>query len=181
MRNSLKIAISSLALSFILTGCIATKSYDFKPSTQQISTLDNSKVIEYKVTDINVKIADESTRGDIDAIPDILIQNLKSELDNTIINSGIFDISSDKNISISLIINEVDSPMLSSTFPTKMTVQYMIKNDNKIIYQENIESLAETEMSFSFLGGTRQMESVNRTVRLNIINFIKSAQNKLGK
>lgn len=180
MKNVIKILTLSLTALFLLTGCIATKSYDFKPGADQLQSINNSKTVDYKVVNINVSIADENSRGDIDAIPDILVTNLKSELDRTIIESNVFNISSDNDVNVKVIINEVDSPLISNNFPTKMKAQYILLKDNNELFNETIESLAETEFSYSFLGGTRQMESVNRTVRQNIINFLKTVENKLG-
>jgi len=169
-------------IPFAMTGCIATKSYDFKPSARTLEhNIDSNKQLPYRVIEVKTALAPEDARGDIDGAKAAIVENMRNNLDDAIVSSGLFDLNSDNDIKISVTIFKIDTPMMSTSFPADMSAEYKVTLKDKVLYKKTITSVAETEMSFSFLGGTRQMESVNRTVRKNIVNFLSDAQKELAK
>lgn len=182
MNTIIKSTLLAFGTIFLMTGCVATKSYDFRPSEVKMSQkIDVTNKLPYTVIEVNTKLAPDDLRGDIDAVPAMLLENMKSGLDDAIISSGLFSLNGENSIQLDVEILEVDTPPISITFPTDMRAKYIATKDGKLIYSKVISSKAKTESSFSFYGGTRQMESVNRSVRGNIINFLADIQIALSE
>ena len=179
--KKIKFGIMVSMLPLLMSGCIATKSYDFRPSTDKLANkIDVTNQLPYRVVKVSTQFAPKEQMEDVNAIPNMLIENMRNELDTAIVSSGIFDLNAENNdITIKTIIYRVETPLMSITFPADMKAEYIVYKSDEVIYRRIITSKAHTESSFSFLGGTRQMESINRVVQNNIINFLADIQRTL--
>ena len=99
----------------------------------------------------------------------------KNALENALIRANAFDSSNTKHVIILVKILEYWQPFMSGEFPTTITAQYEIIDaaNGAIVFTSTITSVGKTEMGHAFLGKTRSLESQNRGVQMNIIQFIQ--------
>ena len=102
----------------------------------------------------------------------------KNALENALIRANAFDLTSEKKVSVLVKVLQYWQPSMSGTFPTTVTAQYDIldASTGSIVFSSTIETVGKTEMSHAFVGAIRSLESQNRAVQMNIIQFIQQLE-----
>ena len=111
-------------------------------------------------------------------------QHWKSALENALIRANAFDSSNDKKVAILVKVLEYAPPSGGFTMKTIVSAQYDIlnTNDGSIVFTSTIKSEGVVPLDYAFLGLTRALESQNRAVQENIIQFIQQLETaKLDK
>lgn len=111
-------------------------------------------------------------------------QHWKNGLENALIRANAFDASSEKKVAILVKVLEYWQPSAAFNFETTVTAQYDILDtgDGSIVFTSTVSSVGKVETGYAFLGLTRALESQNRAVQENIIQFISQLESaKLDK
>ena len=166
---SLKLCVLVVVL-LALGGCASAPPLDF--TVQDVGTLQNRK--EAELRSITVGYATKSQTGkniESDAgLPPIWKEALQDALNRSLA----FKDDAALKVNLSVRIVEVDAPAMGASMTTKVGAIYEIvdRATGDLLMAETVMSEGVVPIGYSLLGFTRARESVNRSVRNNIADFI---------
>jgi hypothetical protein len=149
-----------LATILFLSSCVSMKvenmsvnneAYVFKSSgkTVTVATIKDFNSLKFKELDFNQS----------------LIESIK--------NSKIFSVKpSNADYDITAVLVHWFQPPYSFTFHSDLRVIYMIKQQDKVLFEKEIESHSIATMNDAFIGSERAIISLERAVKQNIELFI---------
>lgn len=104
----------------------------------------------------------------------------KTSLEDSINRSLIFSDSSTNKVNVRATILEFYPPLMGASMTTFTTAKYEVQDraDGKVLFSETIRADGHVPAGYAFLGSTRVMESINRSVSSNITEFLKRLDSK---
>lgn len=164
----MKIAKIFLLLLFIQS-CATIPPVDF--TVQDVGMVSNRKDVELK--SLTVGFAPKSQQKVIELLPGPDFASLwKEGLQDSINRSLIFKDDQDTKINLSVRITELTFFGLEPTTKTSAIYEIIDRSNGDLLFAQEITSEGIVPISHAFLGNIRLLESVNRSVRNNIADFI---------
>lgn len=164
------------SLLIVLPGCVATPPMNF--SVPDVAPVGNKIEAELKSTTVTWGRPDELVGNIPPARTNDITQTWKTALIEAINRTAIFTDDAETNVSLSVKILELDAPAAGISMETPSTARYEIidRTDGSVIYTQDIHAKGHVSAGYAFMGPTRALESVNRSVQNNISSFLQSAQ-----
>lgn len=165
-------------------GCASVPPPNFTPSSVGIikqKAPANLKAISVAIAQPNEQVGKKVAIGQLALVAPAWADVpgfWKNALENALIRANAFDGTSPKQVSILVKVLEYWQPGMSAEFPTTVTAQYDIVDtaNGAILFTSVITTVGKTEMGHAFVGATRALESQNRGVQMNIIQFIQQLE-----
>lgn len=168
---AMKNLILCLAVAFILSGCASPPPLNFSvPNVGPSQTKINAEV---KSITVSVARPDEKT-GDLPMGITNIVPLWKMAIEDSLNRMAIFKDDSSRKISLSVKILKFDTPSFGIEMTTYSAARYEItdRENGTIIYTADIDSAGICPGDYAFLGVTRSIESMNRSVQNNISKFL---------
>lgn len=91
---------------------------------------------------------------------------------------AIFSDGSDRKVSLSVKVLELDVPAFGASMTTKTMARYELidRETGAIIYTQDISAEGHVPASYAFVGVIRARESINRSVQNNITQFLQALE-----
>lgn len=161
--------VSIGAALILLTGCQTPAPLDF--TVQDVGPLTNRKDAEMR--SLTVGYAAQSQQKKVDStheIPPIWKEALTDALNRSLA----FRDDADLRVNVSVRIVELDVPAAGFDMKTTAGAIYEIldRETGDLLFAETITTEGVVPLDYAFAGVTRAIESVNRSVRNNIAEFI---------
>lgn len=128
---------------------------------------------ELKSLTVSVARPDEKT-GDLPMWAAGTTTIWKTAVEDALNKMAIFKDDSSRKVALSIKILKLDAPSAGFDMTTDSAARYEIidRNDGSIIFTTDIEASGTCPIDYAFLGATRSIESVNRSVQNNISKFL---------
>lgn len=165
-------AILALAAS-ALCACTSLPPLDFAVAEAPAA----AKTIDAKLAGITVARAPDVTAKKVQA--DELIYPLwKEALSGALASSKTFSDAAASEVKIAVQVIAVDAPEFGIAMTTKTSAKYDVTNakTGAVLLSKVIDSTGVVPGDYNFMGVVRMQESINRSVRNNILEFIKVLQ-----
>ncbi len=154
----------------LLVGCSSVPPIDF--SVKNISVIENRKDADLRsiTVDYDSNLQQTTAQG-LFEIP----LNWKASLEAALNSSLAFKDNAPLKVNLTVRIVELYSPGIGTSMTTKIGAKYEISNreTGELLFSDIVESNSTVPFSYALDGLTRWKESVNRSVRANIRDFIK--------
>jgi hypothetical protein len=100
----------------------------------------------------------------------------KSSVEEALNKMAVFQDDAPKKVAISIKVLKLDVPGAGFSMTTEASARYEIidRSNGAIIYTTDVNSSGTTPADFAFAGRARAMESVNRAVQNNILQFLQA-------
>ena len=168
MKN--KKLLYAIIFSFSICGCTTTIPLDFTLSDVPTLGRKNVEMISLTIGYSNKGNPYYKKLNTNHLVPPIW----KASLEDAIHRSLVFSDGVKTKIHISVRIYEFDtaSPGASMTSTSGAVYEIVDRESGKVLFKENIRASGTVPFNYAFSGLIRIQESINRTVKNNILNFL---------
>ena len=163
--------IKVFLLLLFVQSCGTIPPVDF--TVQDVGMVSNRKDIELK--SLTVGFAPKAQQKVIQMYPGPDFASLwKEALQDSINRSLIFKDDQNTKINLSVRITELDTPEFGTSMTTRTSAIYEIidRSNGDLLFTQEITSEGIVPFEHAFIGAVRAIESINRSVRNNIADFI---------
>ena len=172
MRNNFgKFVPLTLVLLFSF-GCASLPPVNF--SVPNIGVSSTKLDAELKSLTVSIASPDEAT-GEIDPGIGIHTGSWKTALEEAFNKMAIFKDDSPRKVTLAVKILKFDTPSFGAGMTTHTSARYEIidRSDGSIIFTTDISTTGDVPFDYAFAARVRLLESINRSVQNNIIQFLQ--------
>ena len=172
MRNNFgKFVPLTLVLLFSF-GCASLPPVNF--SVPNIGVSSTKLDAELKSLTVSVARPDEAT-GEIDPGIGVHTGLWKTSLEEAFNRMAIFKDDSPRKVSLAVKILKLGVPRFGAGMTTHASARYEIidRSDGSIIFTTDISTTGDVPFDYAFAARVRLLESINRSVQNNIIQFLQ--------
>jgi hypothetical protein len=171
---------AALVFTLFLGGCTQLPPLNFTP--QQVSRVGRRADADLKSITVSVAQPAEK-KGNIDfnmgfskTIPDIW----KAGLEDAINRSLAFSDVSARKVNLRVTILKFATPAFGAEMHTHTIARYELQDrqSGSIVFSEEVASEGKVPFDYAFVGMVRAMESINRAVQQNILEFLRVLNQK---
>ena len=172
MRNNFGKFVPLTLVILFSFGCASLPPVNF--SVPNIGVSSTKLDAELKSLTVSVARPDEAT-GEID--PGIAVHTglWKTALEEAFNRMAIFKDDSPRKVSLAVKILKFETPTLTVGRTTHASARYEIidRSDGSIIFTTDISTTGDVPFDYAFAARVRLLESINRSVQNNIIQFLQ--------
>ena len=176
MINAFRLSIPFI-LFLLLLSSACTKRLPVNFSAPNIGVSSTKLDAELKSLTVSVSRPDEAT-GEID--PGIAVHTglWKTALEEAFNRMAIFKDDSPKKVSLAVKILKFDTPEFGAEMTTHASARYEIidRSNGSIIFTTDVSASGVVPFDHAFVGAVRAVESMNRSVQNNIIQFLQALE-----
>ena len=172
MINAFRLSIPFILFLLLLSsGCIRTKRLPVNFSAPNIGVSSTKLDAELKSLTVSVARPDEAT-GEIDPGIGVHTGLWKTSLEEAFNRMAIFKDDSPRKVSLAVKILKFSS---RGDWTTHTSARYEIidRSDGSIIFTTDISTTGDVPFDYAFAARVRLLESINRSVQNNIIQFLQ--------
>ena len=168
MKKKFAFILSSLCIVALLSSC-AVPPVDFM--VQDIGMVSSRKNVELK--SLTVGYASQTQQKKVESNHNV-VPVWKEGLQDAINRSLIFRDDTKTKVNLSVRITQFDVPAAGISMTTKVSAIYEIvdRSNGNLLFAQEISTEGVVPFGYSAYGLTRAVESINRSVRNNIADFI---------
>ena len=161
-----------LLLLFLSSGC--TKRLPVNFSVPNVGVSSTKLDAELKSLTVSVARPDEAT-GEIDPGIGVHTGLWKTSLEEAFNRMAIFKDDSPRKVSLAVKILKLGVPRFGAGMTTHASARYEIidRSDGSIIFTTDISTTGDVPFDYAFAARVRLLESINRSVQNNIIQFLQ--------
>lgn len=167
-------ALAALAV-LSLGACSSLPPLDFSGA----AVAPSAKTADAKLTAVSVALAPGvNAKKSIQMASDLAFPLWKESLSGALAQAKVFDEASAKGVKVVVQVLAIDAPEFGAAMTTKSSARYDVVDaaSGAVLFSKVIDSKGVTPADFAFMGAVRAQDSVNRSVRNNISDFIKELQ-----
>jgi hypothetical protein len=175
MINAFRLSIPFILFLLLLSsGCIGTKRLPVNFSAPNIGVSSTKLDAELKSLTVSVARPDEAT-GEIDPGIGVHTGLWKTSLEEAFNRMAIFKDDSPRKVSLAVKILKFGVPRFGAGMTTHASARYEIidRSDGSIIFTTDISTTGDVPFDYAFAARVRLLESINRSVQNNIIQFLQ--------
>ena len=175
MINAFRLSIPFILFLLLLSsGCIGTKRLPVNFSAPNIGVSSTKLDAELKSLTISLARPDEAT-GEIDPGIGVHTGLWKTSLEEAFNRMAIFKDDSPRKVSLAVKILKLGVPRFGAGMTTHASARYEIidRSDGSIIFTTDISTTGDVPFDYAFAARVRLLESINRSVQNNIIQFLQ--------
>jgi len=175
MINAFRLSIPFILFLLLLSsGCIRTKRLPVNFSAPNIGVSSTKLDAELKSLTVSVARPDEAT-GEIDPGIGVHTGLWKTSLEEAFNRMAIFKDDSPRKVSLAVKILKLGVPRFGAGMTTHASARYEIidRSDGSIIFTTDISTTGDVPFDYAFAARVRLLESINRSVQNNIIQFLQ--------
>ena len=175
MINAFRLSIPFILFLLLLSsGCIGTKRLPVNFSAPNIGVSSTKLDAELKSLTVSVARPDEAT-GEIDPGIGVHTGLWKTALEEAFNRMAIFKDDSPRKVSLAVKILKFGVPSFGASMTTHASARYEIidRSDGSIIFTTDISTTGDVPFDYAFAARVRLLESINRSVQNNIIQFLQ--------
>ena len=175
MINAFRLSIPFILFLLLLSsGCIGTKRLPVNFSAPNIGVSSTKLDAELKSLTVSVARPDEAT-GEIDPGIGVHTGLWKTSLEEAFNRMAIFKDDSPRKVSLAVKILKFGVPSFGASMTTHASARYEIidRSDGSIIFTTDISTTGDVPFDYAFAARVRLLESINRSVQNNIIQFLQ--------
>jgi hypothetical protein len=161
------------ALAFLALGaCSSMPPLDFTV-TPPIAPA--TAPIDAKVASISVDRAPGATKKEVPT-DDLAFPLWKESLSNALAQAKLFSDASGRNVKITVQVSNVHPPAFGLEMVTTSTAKYDVVDaaSGAVLFSKTVEARGVVPGDYAFVGMVRAQESINRSVRNSISEFIEA-------
>jgi len=153
-------------------GCVSLPPVNF--SAPNIGVSSTKLDAELKSLTVSVARPDEAT-GEIDPGIGVHTGLWKTSLEEAFNRMAIFKDDSPRKVSLAVKILKLGVPRFGAGMTTHASARYEIidRSDGSIIFTTDISTTGDVPFDYAFAARVRLLESINRSVQNNIIQFLQ--------
>ena len=175
MINAFRLSIPFILFLLLLSsGCIGTKRLPVNFSAPNIGVSSTKLDAELKSLTVSIARPDEDA-GEIDPGIGTHTGSWKTALEEAFNKMAIFKDDSPKKVSLAVKILKFDTPEFGAEMTTHASARYEIidRSNGSIIFTTDVSTSGVVPFDYAFVGRVRALESINRSVQNNIIQFLQ--------
>ena len=175
MINAFRLSIPFILFLLLLSsGCIGTKRLPVNFSAPNIGVSSTKLDAELKSLTVSIASPDEDA-GEIDPGIGIHTGSWKTALEEAFNKMAIFKDDSPRKVTLAVKILKFDTPSFGAGMTTHTSARYEIidRSDGSIIFTTDISTTGDVPFDYAFAARVRLLESINRSVQNNIIQFLQ--------
>ena len=173
MINAFRLSIPFILFLLLLSsGC--TKRLPVNFSAPNIGVSSTKLDAELKSLTVSIARPDEAT-GEIDPGIGVHTGLWKTSLEEAFNRMAIFKDDSPRKVSLAVKILKLGVPRFGAGMTTHASARYEIidRSDGSIIFTTDISTTGDVPFDYAFAARVRLLESINRSVQNNIIQFLQ--------
>ena len=175
MINAFRLSIPFILFLLLLSsGCIGTKRLPVNFSAPNIGVSSTKLDAELKSLTVSIARPDEDA-GEIDPGIGTHTGSWKTALEEAFNKMAIFKDDSPRKVTLAVKILKFDTPSFGAGMTTHTSARYEIidRSDGSIIFTTDISTTGDVPFDYAFAARVRLLESINRSVQNNIIQFLQ--------
>ena len=155
-------------------GCVSVSLPPVNFSAPNIGVSSTKLDAELKSLTVSVARPDEAT-GEIDPGIGVHTGLWKTSLEEAFNRMAIFKDDSPRKVSLAVKILKLGVPRFGAGMTTHASARYEIidRSDGSIIFTTDISTTGDVPFDYAFAARVRLLESINRSVQNNIIQFLQ--------
>ena len=173
MINAFRLSIPFI-LFLLLLSSACTKRLPVNFSVPNIGVSSTKLDAELKSLTVSIASPDEAT-GEIDPGIGVHTGLWKTSLEEAFNRMAIFKDDSPRKVSLAVKILKFGVPRFGAGMTTHASARYEIidRSDGSIIFTTDISTTGDVPFDYAFAARVRLLESINRSVQNNIIQFLQ--------
>ncbi|WP_058836434.1 hypothetical protein [Luteimonas abyssi] len=159
-----------------LAGCASNPPLNFSVPNVGVT----AQKVDADMRSLTVSLArPDEAKGKIPAAAQHEVPQMwESALTEALNRMAVFSDNSNRKVSLSVKVLELDVPAFGASMTTQTTARYEIidRESGSIIYTQDISASGVVPASYAFAGMIRARESINRSVQNNIAQFLQALE-----